>query len=120
MLHKLRGAMVSRQSASSKREVEIDEFFLGGYEEGLTGGRQREKKTLGGVAIVELGFDRSYVTFVRQLRLLGLRPRWEACRSGGHGVTVELAHEPSEEISSIGWSFARRRGAGRRTCSSAR
>jgi transposase len=48
--------------------------------------------------VVELGFDRSYVTFVRQLRLLGLRPRCEACRSGGHGVTVELAHDPGEEI----------------------
>jgi transposase len=48
--------------------------------------------------VVELGFDRSYVTFVRQLRLLGLRPRCEACRTGGHGVTVELEHEPGEEI----------------------
>ena len=48
--------------------------------------------------VLALGFDRSYVTFVRQLRLLGLRPRCEACRSGGHGVTVELAHEPGEEI----------------------
>jgi transposase len=48
--------------------------------------------------LLELGFERSYVTFVRQLRLLGLRPRCEACRTGGHGVTVELAHEPGEEI----------------------
>lgn len=48
--------------------------------------------------VVELGFERSYVTFVRQLRLLGLRPRCEACRTGGHGVTVELVHEPGEEI----------------------
>lgn len=48
--------------------------------------------------VLELGFERSYVTFVRQLRLLGLRPRCEACRSGGHGVTVELAHEPGEEL----------------------
>jgi transposase len=48
--------------------------------------------------VVELGFDRSYVTFVRQLRLLELRPRCEACRTGGPGVTVELAHEPGEEI----------------------
>jgi transposase len=47
---------------------------------------------------LELGFDRSYVTFVRQLRLLGLRPRCEACRTGGHSVTVELVHEPGEEI----------------------
>ena len=37
--------------SGSTGEVEIDEFFLGGYEEGLTGGRQRGKKTLCGVAI---------------------------------------------------------------------
>lgn len=48
--------------------------------------------------VVELGFGRSYVTFARQVRLLGLRPRCEACRSGGHGVTVELEHEPGEEL----------------------
>jgi transposase len=48
--------------------------------------------------VIDLGFERSYVTFVRQLRLLGLRPRCEACRTGGHGVTVELVHEPGAEI----------------------
>ena len=48
--------------------------------------------------VVELGFDRSYVTFARQLRLLGLRPRCEACRTGGHGATVALVHEPGEEL----------------------
>jgi transposase len=48
--------------------------------------------------VVELGFERSYVTFVRELRRLGLRPRCEACRSGGHGGTVELVHEPGEEL----------------------
>jgi transposase len=48
--------------------------------------------------VVELGFERSYVTFVRELRRLGLRPRCEACRSGGHGATVELVHEPGEEL----------------------
>ncbi len=48
--------------------------------------------------VVGLGFDRSYVTFVRELRLLGLRPRCEACRTGGHGVTTVIAHEPGEEI----------------------
>ena len=48
--------------------------------------------------VTELGFERSYVTFVRELRRLGLRPRCEACRTGGHGATVELLHEPGEEI----------------------
>ncbi len=45
-----------------------------------------------------LGFERSYVTFAREVRELGLRPRCEACRTGGHGATVVLAHEPGEEI----------------------
>src|ERR687892_206029 len=48
--------------------------------------------------VVELGFERSYVTFVRELRRLGLRPRCERCRTGAHGATVELVHEPGEEI----------------------
>jgi len=48
--------------------------------------------------VVELGFDRSYVTFVRELRLLGLRSRCEACRTGGHGLTTVITHEPGEEI----------------------
>ena len=48
--------------------------------------------------VVALGFDRSYVTFARQVRELGLRPRCEACRTGGQGATVELVHEPGEGI----------------------
>ena len=48
--------------------------------------------------VAGLGFDRSYVTFVRELRRLGLRPRCEACRTGGHGITTVIAHEPGEEI----------------------
>ncbi len=51
MLHKLRGTMIAPEREPLKREVEIDEFFLGGYEEGLKGGRQRGKKTLCGIAI---------------------------------------------------------------------
>jgi len=51
MLHKLRRAMVAPQREPLKREVEVDEFFLGGFEEGRTGGRQRGKKTLIGVAV---------------------------------------------------------------------
>ena len=55
MLHKLRGAMVAPERELLTGEVEIDEFFLGGYEEGLEGGRQRGKKTLCGVAIEARG-----------------------------------------------------------------
>jgi transposase-like protein len=51
MLQKLRRAMVAPERGLLTREVEIDEFFLGGYEKGLKGGRQRGKKALIGVAI---------------------------------------------------------------------
>jgi transposase-like protein len=51
MLHKLRGAMVAPARGPLKGEVEVDEFFLGGYEEGLKGGRQRGKKALVGVVV---------------------------------------------------------------------
>ena len=51
MLHKLRRATVAPEREPLKGEVEVDEFFLGGFEEGLEGGRQRGKKTLVGIAI---------------------------------------------------------------------
>ena len=51
ILHKLRRAMVAPERTRLRDEVEIDEFFLGGLEEGLKGGRQRGKKTLVGVAV---------------------------------------------------------------------
>ena len=52
MLHKLRRAMVApeREALKGEVEVEVDEFYLGGPEEGL-GGRERLKKTPVGVAI---------------------------------------------------------------------
>ena len=45
-----------------------------------------------------LGFDRSYQTFTRELRVLGLRPRCECCRRGGIDVTTEIDHPPGEEL----------------------
>lgn len=51
MLQKLRRAMVAPEREPLKAEVEIDEFFLGGHEEGRRGGRQRGKKPLCGIAI---------------------------------------------------------------------
>jgi transposase len=46
----------------------------------------------------ELGFDRSYQTFTRELRALGLRPRCECCQRGGVDVTIEIDHPPGEEL----------------------
>jgi transposase-like protein/predicted RNA-binding Zn-ribbon protein involved in translation (DUF1610 family) len=55
ILQKLRRAMVAPEREPLKREVEVDEFFLGGVEEGTHGARQRGKKALCGVAIEARG-----------------------------------------------------------------
>jgi hypothetical protein len=46
MLHKLRRAMVAPEREPLKHRVEVDEFFLGGFEAALKGGRARGKKVL--------------------------------------------------------------------------
>ena len=51
ILQKLRRAMVAPEREPLKGEVEVDEFWLGGYEEGLKGSRQFGKKALVGAAI---------------------------------------------------------------------
>ena len=51
ILQKLRRAMVAPQRELLKDAIEVDEFFLGGEEEGLSGGRAQGKKALVGVAI---------------------------------------------------------------------
>jgi transposase len=45
-----------------------------------------------------LGYPRSYVTFVREIRRRGLRPRCEACAGVKGRPTIEIAHPPGEEI----------------------
>lgn len=55
ILQKLRRAMVAPEREPLKDEVEVDEFFLGGLEEGLKGGRQRGKKTMVGIAVEARG-----------------------------------------------------------------
>jgi transposase len=45
-----------------------------------------------------LGFERSYPTLTRELRRLELRPVCEVCGRGGHRLTIELEHEPGEEL----------------------
>jgi transposase len=48
--------------------------------------------------LVLLGFERSYPTLTRELRRLELRPVCEVCKRGGHRLTIELEHEPGEEL----------------------
>ena len=58
--------------------------------------------------VVPLGYDRSYVSFARQLRLAGLRPHCEACRGVAGRETIEISHPAGEEIQ---WDWFERRRA---------
>jgi hypothetical protein len=58
--------------------------------------------------VVELGYGQSYPSFVRQVRLAGLRPHCEACSGVKGRETVEIAHPAGEEVQ---WDWAERRQA---------
>jgi transposase len=58
--------------------------------------------------VVALGYARSYPTFVRQVRVRGLRPRCEACRGVKGRDTIEIDHPAGEEIQ---WDWFERRRA---------
>ncbi|MGH3731778.1 MAG: Mu transposase domain-containing protein [Acidimicrobiales bacterium] len=53
-----------------------------------------------------LGYEQSYPSFTRQLRLQGLRPHCEACDGVKGRDTVEIFHPPGEEIQ---WDWFERR-----------
>jgi transposase len=58
--------------------------------------------------LVPLGYDRSYPSFVRQLRTAGLRPHCEACGGVRGRETIDIAHPAGEEIQ---WDWFERRRA---------
>jgi transposase len=58
--------------------------------------------------VVPLGYDRTYVTFARQVRLRGLRPHCEACAGVKGRATIEIDHPGGEEIQ---WDWFERRRA---------
>ena len=94
MLHKLRRAMVARERESLKGEVEVDEFFLGGYEQGLRGGRQRGGKALGAAAVEVRGAGSG------RLRL-SVVPDASAASLGGF---VAAAVAPGTIVHTDGWA----------------
>jgi len=55
ILHKLRRAMVAPEREPLSDEVEVDEAFVGGRHSERRGGRQRDGKTLVGVAVEQRG-----------------------------------------------------------------
>ncbi|MEJ7714513.1 MAG: IS1595 family transposase [Thermoleophilaceae bacterium] len=82
ILQKLRRAMVAPERGLLRGEVEIDEFWLGGYEEGLRGSRQRGKKALVGVAIEVRGAGSGRLRLADAGRLL--RPDAARLRGRDH------------------------------------
>ena len=58
--------------------------------------------------VVPLGYTLSYTSFVRQIRLRGLRPHCEACRGVKGRDTIEIDHPAGEEIQ---WDWFERRNA---------
>ncbi len=58
--------------------------------------------------VVQVGYERSYPSFARQLRVAGLRPHCEACDGVASRDTIEIAHPPGEEIQ---WDWFERRRA---------
>jgi len=58
--------------------------------------------------VVALGYVRSYPSFVRQVRVRGLRPHCEACAGVKGRDTIEIEHPPGEEIQ---WDWFERRRA---------
>lgn len=56
--------------------------------------------------VVQLGYDASYPSFVRQLRQAELRPHCEACAGVKGREYIEIAHPPGEELQ---WDWFHRR-----------
>jgi transposase len=58
--------------------------------------------------VVRLGYPLSYPSFVRQIRVAGLRPHCEACAGVKGRDTIEIDHPAGEEIQ---WDWFERRNA---------
>src|SRR5579884_691246 len=111
MLHKLRAVMVAPQREPLKREVEIDEFFLGGLEEGRKGGRARGsgKKTLCGV-VVEVrgqGSGRVRLQTLEDASAKSLGSLLKATTAPGAIVHTDAWHG-YDRLASQGWEHRRR------------
>jgi len=58
--------------------------------------------------VTRLGYPRSYPSFARGVRRLGLRPHCEPCRGVKGRATIEIEHPPGDEIQ---WDWFERRRA---------
>lgn len=116
MLQKLRRAMVAPERESLKREVEVDEFFVGGHDESNQGRRLGTKKALCGVAVEVRGRGsgrvrlavledaswRSLGSFVKATTEAGAIVHTDAW--GGYGPLGKAgyAHRPRSQRAGVG------------------
>ncbi len=95
----IRAYLRAERSPGVRRSAVLDHLALF---EPYVRERLREDPHLWGSAlydeVVALGYPRSYVTFVRQVRLRRLRPRCDACAGVKGRPTIEIEHPPGEEI----------------------
>jgi transposase-like protein len=101
MLHKLRRAMIAPERELLKREIEVDEFYVGGVEMGLLGGRKRGKKTLVGIAVEVRGRGSGRV----RLQVL------EDASASSLGALVQATTAPGAIVHTDGWQGYARLGA---------
>lgn len=109
MLHKLRAAMVAPEREPLRREVEIDEFFLGGLEEGRRGGRARGKKALCGV-VVEVrgqGSGRMRLQILKDASAESLGGLLRSTTEPGAIVHTDAWHG-YDRLCAAGWAHRRR------------
>ena len=94
MLHRLRSVLVRPGRDRLAGVVEVDETYIGGRQEGLSGGRARGKKVLTGIAVE-----------VREPRGFGrcrMRPLADASSASLHPFVTDFV-EPGTTVITDGW-----------------
>jgi len=94
----IRAYLQGGRVAGERRRAEPDAFesFVGYCRERLGEDPHLWATTLFD-ELLELGYDRSYPTFTRQLRARGLRPACEPCRPARGRPVAVIEHPPGEE-----------------------
>lgn len=94
MLHRLRSVLVRPGRERLSGTVEVDETFIGGYEPGLRGGRDRGKKVLTCIAVENRG--------PKGLGRCRMAPLADASAASLHAFVTEYV-EPGSTVITDGW-----------------